>query len=429
MGCGTSKDGPPATAPATAQPPLPTSTATTPAAKPASQRPAAEAKPPAAKPPPQSSSAATSTPPKPKGARFNEDGGNAIVVEEKAQGGDGPPRKLKPIVSFQKDEKQDATPPFVKKGEGFEAMFEEDESDAEEEKKKKKEKTKKRGGGVNFDSSAQGEDGTKKGPAPGTPFVRLGAAFDDLYDEDEDEESESESDEDKAPAKPKGKKKTGGIKFDDNAGDEDPTKEKLAPGTPFVKMGGAFDDLYDEDEDMEGSEEDSDEDEPVVEQPKKKKPAGNKKAMFTDDTEEKDSKLKQPGTPFVKLGGFNDLYNEDDDEDSEEDEESDDEPPPQPPKKAGKKKAGFAADTEDYNAEDKDRVPGTPFVKLGGFNDLYDEEDVEDSDEDSDEDDGPSPPKPAHGAGPTPAPAPKGEPQDPSSMSMDLPAISKVRIA
>ena len=71
--------------------------------------------------------------------------------------------------------------------------------------------------------------------------------------------------------------------------------------------------------------------------------------------------MNAAGTPFVKLGGFNDLYNEDDDEDEDEDsdEDSDEEPPPQPAKKSGaRKKAGFAEDTEDHNAEDKERVPG-----------------------------------------------------------------------
>ena len=59
-----------------------------------------------------------------------------------------------------------ADTPFVKKGEGFDEMFEEDDSDVEEEKKQAK-KNKRKQKGVNFDAAAEGADGTKKGPAPG----------------------------------------------------------------------------------------------------------------------------------------------------------------------------------------------------------------------------------------------------------------------
>lgn len=115
--------------------------------------------------------------------------------------------------------------------------------------------------------------------------MRLGAAFDDLYDDDEQEEDEEQP----LPPPKKEKGKKAGIKFADGDGASGEEKEKLTPGTPFVKMGGGFDDLYDEDEDEEKESDEEDEPSPV---PKKDK---SRKTCFTEDTKDEEGGLRQPG--------------------------------------------------------------------------------------------------------------------------------------
>ena len=68
------------------------------------------------------------------------------------------------------------------------------------------------------------------------------------------------------------------------------------------------------------------------------------------------------GTPFVKLGGFNDLYDEDDDDDEDDEEFSDNEPEEAPVKKSGGGKGiKFAEGTND-SSEEKEKVPGEGFA-------------------------------------------------------------------
>eukprot|EP00191_Tetraselmis_sp_GSL018_P004082 CAMPEP_0177608044 /NCGR_PEP_ID=MMETSP0419_2-20121207/18251_1 /TAXON_ID=582737 /ORGANISM="Tetraselmis sp., Strain GSL018" /LENGTH=507 /DNA_ID=CAMNT_0019102687 /DNA_START=449 /DNA_END=1976 /DNA_ORIENTATION=+ len=415
MGCGSSKNGVQRTSPPTASsspqesgkqaPDLLGSERAAASEKPTAQPvaggpPAAPAKPSGSVP----SAAKADAPDSAAAAKGKKEGG-ARFAEPEPEPED---RRLKQQVSFQKDEKPDSTKerkipdtPFVKKGVGFDAMFEEDEKDPDEPSPAPKGRKAKKGG-VNFDSGAKSSDEKNKAQAPGTPYVRLGAAFDDLYeDEDEDEGEDAKAPEPAPPKKSKSKegskdkgkdskkkekKKKGGVNFSSEAGDEDQTKEKMAPGTPFVKLGAAFDDLYEEDDDG-----DDGEDEPPPEPPKKeekkksKKHRSDKKAKFAEETEDKPAKTKQPGTPFVKLGGFNDLYDEDE-EDEEEQEELEPPPKKEKPKKGGNGGGGvkFASGTQDKNREDADHVPGTPFVKLGGFNDLYDEDEYEYDDDDED---------------------------------------------
>jgi hypothetical protein len=52
---------------------------------------------------------------------------------------------------------------------------------------------------VNFSSEAEEAGDEKSTLVPGTPFVKLGATFDDLYDEDDD--SDEDSDDDDATSK------------------------------------------------------------------------------------------------------------------------------------------------------------------------------------------------------------------------------------
>jgi FtsZ-interacting cell division protein YlmF len=79
----------------------------------------------------------------------------------------------------------------------------------------------------------------------GTPFVKMGGAFDDLFDEDDDSDSDSDEDkeEEKAgeeppaeEAKPKKKKKEGvGLKFseDTKEGEDKPPRQpgNVIPGS------------------------------------------------------------------------------------------------------------------------------------------------------------------------------------------------------
>eukprot|EP00873_Tetraselmis_striata_P045657 jgi/Tetstr1/465921/TSEL_010535.t1 len=315
----------------------------------------------------------------------------------------------------------------------------------------KPKKEKKGGGGVKFNSEAEAAGEEKSTLVPGTPFVKLGATFDDLYDEDEDSDEDSDEEDEKgddwdaksvkseAPKKEK-KKKGGGVGFAD--GTEGEEKSTLVPGTPFVKLGGAFDDLFDEDDDEDTDSDKEEEEAKKAEEAEEEKPKKKKKGVglkFSEDTKEgEDKPPRQPGTPFVKLGAFNDLYDEDDDEDSDED--SDEEGSERGTEDGGEKKpkkekegggVKFSAEAEAAGDEKSTLVPGTPFVKLGAtFDDLYDEDD-EDSDEDSDASDteaAPGNPADADTAAEEPAAADSGV-QDVTDVSMDLPSIAKVRVA
>jgi hypothetical protein len=105
---------------------------------------------------------------------------------------------------------------------------------------------------------------------------------------------------------PKKEKKGGGLKFADGTKDDKEAKAHQ-PGTPFVKLGNTFDDLYDSEE--EDSDEDSDEE-------------GGEK----DDWDSKSVKSVKSEKPKKKKGG----------------------------------KIGFAADEEGHDGDEKSTlVPGT----------------------------------------------------------------------